>query len=315
MNDSRNSRGGQFSEQDVPLEELSIRQLMDACRPLSDDLDQPEMDRLANAMREDDEIRQQFERCQRLDREITAAYQDVAVPGGLSQRILDALDEAGAASEIATGEGASHDSRTDESVPRVPEEDPVSDDDRVAVRESATPRGQGRRWALAASIVAALTWIVFLLNPFPPAPVKPDQLADDVEQWLKSERLAVWSDAWQDDFSAPALERYQLDEPVQMGTRVGWQPLSTAYDEQAVVYRLQLRSETATLFVIRSQQPFAVPTNPLMKVPATGGWSIGVWQSDAKLFVLAVHGDQNDLHQFIRQQQFARIVERSRPLG
>jgi hypothetical protein len=77
------------------MTEREIQQAMDVCRPDSEDLQQPEMAALAEAIRSDPEVRRRYERSQRFDVAVTGMFRDVPVPEGLENRLLAAIESAG----------------------------------------------------------------------------------------------------------------------------------------------------------------------------------------------------------------------------
>src|SRR5262245_49923672 len=65
-----------------------IREQVDACRPDSQDLNDPELRDAADAIECDERARRLFESSQRLDSKVRRAMRDVEVPNGLEQRLL-----------------------------------------------------------------------------------------------------------------------------------------------------------------------------------------------------------------------------------
>ena len=75
----------------MSMDERKFRELMDACRAGSDDLNLPELEEVAQAVEQDARVRAALARSQRVDSEIRTAMQRVAVPDGLATRILDRI--------------------------------------------------------------------------------------------------------------------------------------------------------------------------------------------------------------------------------
>jgi hypothetical protein len=70
------------------MDQIDLREAMDACRPRSDDLRLPDLAPLAERLASDSASRRLFDRLQRLDRRISTTALDVSVPAGLAERIL-----------------------------------------------------------------------------------------------------------------------------------------------------------------------------------------------------------------------------------
>ncbi|MHB1036978.1 MAG: hypothetical protein ACYC0Y_20365, partial [Pirellulales bacterium] len=88
------------------MNDKRIRESIDACRPGSDDLNAADLSFLAAELAKDARLRVAYDRVQKLDVKIAAAFQDVPVPEGLRERLLARLEEAAsqAAPDAATAE-------------------------------------------------------------------------------------------------------------------------------------------------------------------------------------------------------------------
>ena len=58
------------------MDDLSLRNAMDSCRPSSDDLAQPELSQLAEHLQDDPELARQFERMQQWDATVGQAIRE-----------------------------------------------------------------------------------------------------------------------------------------------------------------------------------------------------------------------------------------------
>ena len=76
---------------DQPIQDPRIREAMEACRPGSDDLEDPALVFLAEQLAADPKLGHVFERLQRLDGTVAEAFGDVPVPDGLADRITARL--------------------------------------------------------------------------------------------------------------------------------------------------------------------------------------------------------------------------------
>ena len=77
------------------MDDRTLRERIDACRPGSNDLDQPEMADVARLLEKDARVRQLYLSVQRNDESLAAAFRDVSVPAGFEGRILAAMAENG----------------------------------------------------------------------------------------------------------------------------------------------------------------------------------------------------------------------------
>jgi len=73
---------------DEPIRDPRLLQAMEACRPDSEDLADPELAFLADQLAADPGLRAQFDRLKAFDRAVAEAFADVPVPESLEQRIL-----------------------------------------------------------------------------------------------------------------------------------------------------------------------------------------------------------------------------------
>lgn len=78
-----------------PSHKPTLREQLDAVRPDSDDLRDPQLQEAARAVEESPQWQQTFERQEQFDRQVATAMQAVDVPEGLQSRLLEALAEAG----------------------------------------------------------------------------------------------------------------------------------------------------------------------------------------------------------------------------
>jgi hypothetical protein len=268
------------------MDKQPLHNLMDACRPRGDDLLaprkllEPEMAALADELERDETARQALERSQRLDRALVAAFQDVPVPGDLERRLLAAVGAAGGRAAAAASESVAA----------------VAPADRADLSSAARqPQSRRRFWALAMAAAVgfiALGLSYWLVNHTPE--LTPSQLVVQAQEWLSDEDFhrAAWSPMTSQPPRAYPRQ-YLAVAPAQ------WRRVETSLDRKAVVYQIPFRQgKSAYLFVSQVDTPVAgigsvPPRTPLPG--ATGGWSIGAWQADGLLFVLAVEGDYRSL--------------------
>ena len=73
------------------MENRKLHEMIDACRPGSEDVELPEMAPLADQIVADADLRSRYQRTQQLDARLVRAIDEIAVPAGLHERILAGL--------------------------------------------------------------------------------------------------------------------------------------------------------------------------------------------------------------------------------
>ncbi|MBP90844.1 MAG: hypothetical protein CMJ64_29730 [Planctomycetaceae bacterium] len=71
-----------------------LYELIDACRPGSEDVHEPDMQALADAIARDEELERAYQATQRADVAIGKAFRDISPPEGLAARLLDNVEVA-----------------------------------------------------------------------------------------------------------------------------------------------------------------------------------------------------------------------------
>jgi hypothetical protein len=278
------------------MTDREIQQAMDVCRPGGEDLRQPEMAALAEAIRSDPEVRRRFERSQRFDAVVTGMFRDVPVPDGLENRLLAAIESVdirpptnmrSAASELLSPDSTSPE-------PDTPAQTRSSGPDihRLETYRNEPLRRKRRRvWTIVAGSLTAVAALVgFLLIPYFGAgePRPDDRLPGEVLAWTD----AVVRQGWKTDLQAEQLRDRPLDRVVRASPQ-RWCSITTPYDSQTVVYDLASRGgDLALVFCMRSR----VRGSTLPEIPpwnaysATGGLTLGVWRRGDMVYVLVVRG-------------------------
>jgi Ubiquitinol-cytochrome C reductase Fe-S subunit TAT signal len=267
------------------MERRQIRQQIDSCRPTVDDLGLEELVPLAERMEVDRELRETFARAQRLDGRIARAMDDVPVPAGLSDRILDAL----AADGAVIGQCAPH-------VPFVsePQTRRERDEYTTALADCAgqchTRQTTRRRWLVSVAAGAAVVVAAVAVWHFrsQPSPLSVESLLASGGRWhAELSRSSSWH----------VLPPGQMINAYPPATAVRavphrWADVSALVGRPAVAYDLSDgREHQATLFVIPAAVPGAAATPPRSPGSNTGGRQIGVWQVGGLVYVLVVEGD------------------------
>ncbi len=261
---------------DEPINDPRLIEAIEACRPQSDDLLQPDLAFLAAELAGNAPLREAFERVQKTDAAIGVAFRDVAVPEGLADRLLVRLAEA----------------RQVEAT-QVP-------------AETAGWRLR-RRWAIlgvAALTAAAAIFLAFLPNfrthALSLAEIQAkaiDQFQTDLEQ----------KPAGQPVSPSALLQAFPMSRDVVASSGMRWRNVPGLLGGKAIAYDLTLPDGTrATLYVVhlRSSLPALPNSPPATPRPVTQRRSIAVWQNaDPKgglLYILAVDGGTSSYRGFLR---------------
>jgi hypothetical protein len=275
-------------------------QQIDLCRPGSDDSLLPELldahgRSLAARLQESAAARDRYQRVQELDCHICTALDDVPVPRDLPDRILDRLSQAAPLVPLAA--------------PHMPSE--------AATQRAAAPgtvamaRVPRRRWWPAVALVAACVAVIVPLAIFLAG--GPLQHSDAVVRRWQTTLANLAADPAFDATSSWRIDPPQPAWPIPpdiLGQVAAWQPATVA-DTSGVAYRLVRSNRQAVLFVARrSVRGFAVsPEAARQPAPsAAGGTWVSVWQSPPGdyLYVLVVHGSEQDFLDFVRPKSVAQ---------
>jgi hypothetical protein len=265
---------------DEPINDPRLIEAIEACRPQSDDLLQPDLAFLAVELAGNAQLQETFERVQKTDAAIGRVFRDVPVPEGLVDRLIVRLAEA-----------------------RQVEATKVLAD--AVLGETAGPRFR-RRWAIlaVAALTAAATIILAFLPNLPHAlslaeiqAKAMDQFQADLEQKPAGQSISP---------SAP-LQAFPMSRDVVANSGTRWRDVSGLLGRKAIAYDLTLPDGTrATLYVVRLPSglpalPNSPPTTPR---PMTQRRSIAVWRNAAPkgdlLYVLAVDGPTTGYRRFLR---------------
>jgi hypothetical protein len=273
-----------------------IAEAIDACRPDSDDVHEPDLAFLAQELARDPAARELYRRSQEIDAAIAAALADVPVPEGLAGRILTGL------SAVDT-----HPARTEDSHSGV-DSMPVA----APAGELSAPgsRRFSRRWVAAAIGTAIAAAIAVVVVNLPSGPeVNKDSVADLAREFFEADEAERPPGQLLEIEPAPA--RYPLSPSILLTNDVRWRRISgllgtsgVAYDITALAAGGQAR---ATLYVvpIPSSLTGLGATPPRSPLSTTAGVAIGAWQSQGLLYILAVRGDAKHYRLFIRAESIA----------
>jgi hypothetical protein len=255
-----------------------IRESIEACRPASEDLHSPEMADVARRLQDDPHARQVYDRVQEYDAAILKAIDDVSVPPGLSERILERLRAAGDESvkgrshELLAGIVAAA-SKTHEANPQAQ----VS----PAPRRLALSRRRLMGTALTALLACVLLVVVINLLQ-QPSDLDLPELAD---QWQ-----AQLGNDWQKTAAAPpdfAVPGAVLVKPT------GWQWVDRYATVPVVAYELvHAKAGKAMLYVAQMTRD-GLRGSPPLTPQSTSGQAVAYWRSGSHVYVLVVEDERN----------------------
>ena len=240
-----------------------LHELIDACRPGHEDIDQPDFSELARELSQDPKLQQQFDRSQKLDSAIRTTFQDVTPPAGLAERLHEALESAPPSTEVDlhTTPGAG------KSV------------------ESAS-RGSRRSWlwgATGVSLAAVAVAVTIWLGMIPPVTVfeSDREIAENVDRW----NTGLDEAAWQTTATIPS-DDFPTWEHLDLRSVDRWQWVSK---RRIVCYDFATSESTVRLFVMNPRNRSAsLPATPPLGYPLPNGWHVGAWQANGRVYFLAV---------------------------
>jgi hypothetical protein len=276
-----------------PIRDERIVEALDACRPGSADVANPELALLAAEMAGDRELEHLYERLQRTDARLAAAFQDVPVPEGLADRLLASLAADRAVDEAMCGKES-------------PEPQGASP---VGLR----PRRVSRRWLVAAAVplaAAAGLFAVFVIGLLRP-PV-PKQYNGSM---IMEEAISLFMREMADPKAAhhgPADARpkeFPLSHDLQDTAEIEWRTLEQFAGRQGVAYDIpgppRNPQVKATLYVIRCSVE-DLPEQPRPELPecrySTGNCYTLAWQDRDRglLYVLVYNGREDDWRYYLK---------------
>lgn len=254
-----------------PITDQPIHAALEVLRTGHDDLADPDLAHVAQAIEQDPQLADRLARIERTDEKLASTFHDVAVPAGLEDRLLSQL----AASEM-----------------------PIA-----AADESQLTVARSRRvfWASAVAVAASIATAIFLWPRGPEVDLTSrDMLLDQAIAFYSNETpvpgvsLAAHS---------PPVG-FATSSDVRHAGGATWRRVDDFLGSPAVAYDLVgPRGEQATLYVARRRLvDLRHVTLPSIK-PAlsTGGVSATCWQNDDVLYVLVVSGEREQYDEFVRQ--------------
>ncbi len=255
-----------------------IREGIEACRPASEDLNSPEMADAARGVQDDPLARLVHDRVQKYDAAILKSIDDVSVPAGLSQRILERLraarDESadGRSEELLAGAvtaaSKTHEASSDAQISPVP--------GRLAL---------SRRNLTGAALTALLACVLLVVVINLLQERSELALADLADQWQ-----AELGNNWQKLATAPP--DFEVPGAV-LVTPTQWQWIDRYTTEPVVAYELvHAKAGKAMLYVARMTRD-GLRGSPPLTPQSTSGKAVAYWQSGSRVYVLVVEDDRN----------------------
>lgn len=243
-----------------------LQDMIDACRPGHDDLDQAEFNELATELSRDPKLQRLFERSQALDATIRSSFQAVTPPPGLAERLLASLESV----PVENGEAA----------PASAEVEACVEPARRASRRSIAI------WAGVASLSAVVAAIAFWLQIPPPFSASSErEIAERVDHWNAS----LDETDWQASTNIPSKE-FPTWEHLDLHSVSGWQWVSK---RKIVCYDFATDAGAVRLFVMNPTGPLTLPNRPPGGYPSPDGWHVGAWQANGRVYFLAVYADRD----------------------
>jgi hypothetical protein len=239
--------------------EPPLWEAMEACRPGSDDLNDPGMAQLADAMATDAGLRDRYQRLQGMDAKIRDAFCDVAAPARLADRLL---------ARIAA----------------VPREAPA------AMPAVVEPRRVSRRRlvAIAAALATTAALVPALLTFNRQPATTASSVVERATQFFAADSHSTGY--WVGETPSPA--DYPSSRDLLRAGRINWRWVHGFLGADAVAYDLPAGGgQRATLYAARRSVtglPMMAPRSPTF---TTAGYSAAAWQDGDMLYVLVVEGD------------------------
>lgn len=270
---------------DKPIQDPRILEAIEACRPASEDLEDPALAFLAAQLEADPEVREVFERCQRVDATLAEVFRDVPVPEGLADRITARL------AAVRNGRGAFGEGQS-AATTTVPE--PIA-------KVAPSRRRVSRRWllagaggmAVAASLVVALIIGSRELPVLERAEVLDGAIDFFDDDWNREGQLAAQT---QPPLAYPAGPEFDVAKFPQ----IRWRRIGDFLGCEGVAYDMaRPGGARATLYVVKCTVPNLPSGPPLTPSRTTGNRSVGAWQTGDLLYVLVVEGGHRTYQSFL----------------
>jgi hypothetical protein len=279
-----------------------LRELIDAARPGSEDLADPDFALLAERARQNAQLRRTLQRSQRLDSAIGDALHDLAVPAGSVDRLLAALTAA------ARGpvEPAAADTAAAASISEA-EFRPIA---KLPPDSAAPPplRSLPHRWAgpgAIAATIAVLTLAFFLWRPTV-YELNPDGILSS-DWFLSADEKATAHDPAQQNLVSEKTPPRRFPAAQTLAVQpTSWREITGLLDRRrGVAYQLRAAGARATLYVVEYEagrnapRLVDLPSGPSPNPKMTQGRAMSVWRSGDLVYVLVVEGGAAEYQSFV----------------
>jgi len=255
-----------------PIRDERILHAIEACRPGSDDLADPELEFLAAELEADPELADLYDRLQFLDAKLAVAFRDVPTPEGLEQRLLDRL----AAAQV---------------------EQTIPADSATAA--SPRPKRISRKLLWAAGGVAGVAAAVLVaawIGVFGPEQYNAQAVLDEAIRFCREDSREAGV-LLADRTRQPD---YPISREIARVPGIRWRPVNGFVGCKGVAFDIRSRGGSqATLYVVQREL-----TDPLFRPTprpsfSTGGHSASTWMEAGLLYVLVVDGGTQAYQGFI----------------
>jgi hypothetical protein len=260
---------------------------LESCSLGACDMADPAMAHLAVQMAANPQLGTISDRIELLDGKIAAAFQDVPVPPGLFQRVLDRLSHKQIDIPASNQSNPTPDKPVDVDAPYNAAPSAVK----------AKRRSSRRRLLVAGGLISAagLLFIALWLNFH--------NLESYTEQSIIDEAICFFeADSTHDrtllsERTPP--KTYAFSRAVIFSKDICWREIRVFLGRSGIAYDLPgIGGVRATLYVVK-QSADGLGNEPLYRPFTTGGFSASAWQEDGLLFVLVVQGEPSSYQNFL----------------
>ena len=256
-------------------------EVMESCRSGTDDLADPAMSHLADAIKANPELEKIFNRIEQLDIKIGAAFHDVPVPIDLAQKLLDQLAQTGVEQQVSAA--------VQDRLNQTPVEKFV-----LANRM----RKVSRRWmCVAVGIIsaAAVLFVALWLNSYNTGSYTEQTAIDEAIRFFDGDKAG--GGLLTTEKSPP--KNYPFSHAVFFSDEVRWREIRNFLGKNGIAFDLPTRDGVrATLYVVE-QSVEDIGSKPRIHPFTTGGYSSSVWQENGLLYVLVIHGEPGSYQQYL----------------